>query len=162
MSTKAFLFSRRTTRSAFVLVAVFMGAVCIAQKAPEHTYAIGFSAPITLAQDKFIHEALRSQDPDALVWINASERNALTSVHAALDRDQLQTDIAASGAVITYLGRPVADHPSQKSAEASTEVQLPIFKDTGDPATDNVRYELEKKAWIDAHPAAYELLTLPE
>jgi hypothetical protein len=145
-----------------VLIAVFTASICFAQKAPEHAYTIRFSEPISQPQEKFIHEALRNQDPDALVWIDAAEQQVLTRVHAPLDRDQLQADLLPSGAVIFYLGRPVADHPSQKSAEASTEMQLPAFKDTGDPATDNVRYELEKKAWIEAHPAQYDQLTLPE
>jgi hypothetical protein len=141
---------------------VFTNVIGFGQRAQEYVYTIRFAEPVTQMQEKFLHECLRSQDPDALVWINAAERNALTRVHAALDRDQLQTDMAASGAVITYLGRPVVDHPLQKSVQPNGEVQLPVLKDTGDPATDNARYELEKKAWIEAHPDAYEQLTRPE
>ncbi len=150
-----------TGRSALVLCALLAFLIGHAQRAPEHAYTILFSTPIALAQEKFIHEALRSQDPDAQVWINAAEQNTLARVHAPIDRDLLQADLAPCGLVITYFGRPISDHPHMKSLPAG-DVAMPVFKDSGDPAVDNARYEVEKKAWVEAHPAAYQQLTAPE
>lgn len=154
-------FSPGMVRSALSLIGLLSTMLCLAQRAPELAYTIQFSTVIDQAQEKFIHEGLRSQDPDALVWINALEQNVLTCVHATLDRDQLQTALAPCGLVITYFGRPRADHAVAKSTSVDSEEPMPAFKDTGDPSLDNARYEVEKKAWIDAHPATYEQLTSP-
>ncbi len=149
-------------RPAFMVLAALCASACLAQKATEYAYTIAFTEPITQTHEKFILEGLRSQDPDALVWFNAAEQNVLTRVHSPLDRDQLQAFLLSCGAVITYLGRPVTDHVALKSSRNDMELGLPDLIDTGAPATDNVRYELEKKAWVEAHPTEYEQLTRPE
>ena len=134
-----------------------------AQKPMELDRIIEFSTPFTQAHSKFIHEGVTDQDPGALVWIDTSLQEVLLRVHVELDRDQLQQVLGQAGLTITYLGHPRHEVGSIRAAAPGGGGTKPVYVDTGDPATDNVRYELRKKNWIAVHPEEYlEAPTDPE
>ncbi len=141
-----------------LLTAVLILCACRAQaqKPSELDRVIEFSTVFSSAQSKFIHEGVTDQDPGALVWIDPAEQSVLLRVHVELDRDQLQTVVGQAGLQITYLGPPRRPLSPVKSMAASDTDAQPVYRNTGDPATDNARYEVEKKAWIEAHPDLYE------
>ncbi len=143
------------------LTGVLTGFQGLAQKPFEQEYLIRFSTTVSLLQQKFIYEGLRSQDPDALVWINPNEQNTLVRVHTPLDKNLLQASVDPSGLVIDYLGPVHGDQQQLKSVLESSEQELPQYKDTGDHGNDNARYETVKKAWIETHPVQYDQLNQP-
>ena len=126
------------------------------QKPLELDLMIEFSTVFDHAQEKFIHEGIRDQDPVALVWIDVAAQQVLVRMHSELDRVQLQAVIAAAGLHITYLGPPRIEADGLKSLSGNVNSAVPIYHDSGDPASDNARYELEKKAWIEARPELYQ------
>ncbi len=126
-----------------------------AQKAQEFDRIIEFASAFTEAQSKFIHEGVRDQDPGALIWVDVPAQQVLLRAHVVIDRMQLQAVVGAGGLVITYLGPPRIEAGALKSAGTMSRAEAPVYRNTGDPALDNARYEFEKKAWIEAYPERY-------
>ena len=125
-----------------------------AQKPFEFDRTIEFASAFDHAQEKFIHEGIRDQDPAALVWIDVTGQQVLVRVHVELDRAQLQAAVAASGLHITYLGPPRIEAEGLKSLNSTS--MAPVYRDSGDPASDNARYEIEKRTWIETRPDLYQ------
>ncbi len=163
MSTKAeFCSTRRTLPSMKALCTPvwFSGALLVAGlgvmpspgQAQELDRIIEFNTAFTRAQSKFIHEGVTDQDPGALVQIDPGTQNVLLRVHVELDRDQLQAVVGQAGLSITYLGPLRPEVGTVRTFYVQSADGPPVFRDSGDPAADNARYELEKKAWLIAHP----------
>jgi len=133
---------------------VFAASTVHAQKPGELDRVIEFATAFDVARSKFIHEGVTDQDPGAFVWIDPVVQSVLLRVHVELDRDQLQAVVGQAGLQITYLGPPRHEIGAVRASVSGT-VAAPVYIDTGDPATDNTRYELAKKTWIAAHPDLY-------
>lgn len=129
--------------------------IASAQKQVEVDRIIRFDGAFSASQSKFIHEGIRDQDPTALIWIDVAVQKVLFRAHSGIDREQLQAAVGVSGLQITYLGPPLHEANGQKSLVAGSDA-APTFHSTGDAAADNVRYEMEKRAWIEAHPDLYQ------
>lgn len=130
-------------------------SIASAQKPTEVDRIVRFDGAFSASQSKFIHEGIRDQDPAALIWIDVTAQKVLVRAHSELDREQLQAAVGVAGLQITYLGPPVHEANGQKSFAAASD-PAPAFYNTGDAAADNARYELEKRAWIEAHPDLYQ------
>lgn len=117
---------------------------------------VEFSTMFDQAGSKFIHEGVRDQDPGALIWIDVAVQQVLVRAHVELDREQLQAVVTGAGLHITYLGPPRMEADAAKSLRPTDGDQLPAYRNSGDPAADNARYEMEKKAWVQAHPDLYQ------
>jgi hypothetical protein len=132
----------------------------LAQKPEEHDLKITFTTPVSQAQAKFVHEGIRSQDPDPLVWLDMGAQSAIVRCHVVLDRNELQAVIAPSGLVIARITEIGAGTPTVRSTTDVNE-PMPEFIETGDEAMDDLRYELAKRAWVEEHPEGYQELTAP-
>lgn len=130
-------------------------SIASAQKWTEVDRIIRFDGSFSASQSKFIHEGIRDQDPTALIWIDVAVQKVLVRAHSELDREQLQAAVGIAGLQITYLGPPLHEANGQKSLAAGSDA-APTFYSTGDAAADNARYEMEKRAWIEAHPDLYQ------
>jgi hypothetical protein len=140
---------------ALLAALVCTGFTAVAQKPGELDRIVEFSTAFDQAQSKFIHEGVTDQDPGAMVWIDQAAQSVGMRVHIELDRDQLQAVVGQAGLQITYLGPPRHEVGAVRAA-ASGGGAAPVYIDTGDPATDNARYEVAKKTWIAAHPDLYQ------
>ena len=138
----------------------FNGVAAKAQKASEFDRVIEFASGFTEAQSKFIHEGVRDQDPGALIWMDVPAQQVLVRAHVVLDRGQLQAVVGIGGLEITYLGPPRVEADALRSTEPVPGGEAPVYRNTGDPASDNARYEMEKKAWIEAYPERYRQQSL--
>ncbi len=134
---------------------VFTAFTALAQKPGELDRIVEFSTSFDQAQSKFIHEGVTDQDPGAMVWIDQATQSVGVRVHIELDRDQLQAVVGQAGLHITYLGPPRHEVGAVRAA-VSGEGTAPVYINTGDPETDNARYELAKKTWIAVHPDLYQ------
>jgi hypothetical protein len=130
-----------------------------AQKTVEHDLKITFTTDVTAAQVKFVHEGIRAQDPDPLVWMDIGAHHALVRSLVAIDHDELQAAIAPSGLVIARIREIGSGAPMLKSSDGNEA--MPEFVGTGDQAMDDLRYELAKKAWVEEHPQHDHQLTAP-
>ena len=135
---------------------VLSGSSTVAQKPAELDRIVEFSTPFDQAQSKFIHEGVTDQDPGAFVWIDLPVQSVLVRVHVELDPVQLQAVVGQAGLHITYLGPARHEVDPVRSMASNASDTAPVYRDTGDPATDNTRYEMEKKAWITVHPDLYQ------
>ncbi len=142
-------------RCALLAAVLLTGLIALAQKPGELDRIVEFSTPFDQAQSKFIHEGVTDQDPGAMVWIDHAVQSVGLRVHVELDRDQLQAVVAQAGLHITYLGPPRHEVGAVR-ASVSGDGAAPVYINTGDPATDNARYELAKKTWIAVHPDLYQ------
>ena len=122
-----------------------------AQKAPELDQLIRFAAPLTLTQEKYIHEAIQGQEAGAQVWVDRPNAEAKVRAHVVLDRQTLETTWTAQGMQIIYIGPIVVGETTERSHAEVLPEGFPFFVDTGDPAADNATYEAAKAAWIAAH-----------
>ena len=138
----------------------FGGAASKAQKTLEFDRVIEFASVFSEAQSKFIHEGVRDQDPGALIWVDVPAQQVLVRAHLVLDRAQLQAVVGIGGMEITYLGPPRVDADALRSVDPVPGAEAPVYRNTGDPASDNARYEMEKKAWIEAYPDRYRQQSL--
>lgn len=156
------LASPQLMRAAMALIGFVCTLATFAQKPPELDYTITFTTVISLTQSKFIHEALRSQDPDAVAWVEQASHIALARTHVHLDPAEFQVAIAPSGLVVQQLSAISGGDPVIRNGlpPASSE-RMPEYQNTGDATRDNIRYEVAKRAWIDAHPDGYEQLKAP-
>lgn len=139
----------------FVVPMTFGALVTEAQMTSEFDRVIEFASAFSEAQSKFIHEGVRDQDPGALIWMDVPAQQVLVRAHVALDRVQLQAVVGMAGLEITYLGPPRIEADALRSSEPVADPEAPVYRNTGDPASDNARYEIEKKAWIEAYPERY-------
>ena len=137
-------------------ILAFVAFNTLAQKPGELDRIIEFSTPFDVAQSKFIHEGVTDQDPGAFVWIDHPVQNVLLRVHVELDPVQLQALVGQAGLHITYLGPPRHEVGSVRAMVPNGTGAAPVYNDTGDRVSDNVRYELEKKSWIAVHPELYQ------
>jgi hypothetical protein len=134
----------------------FVAFSAVGQKPEELDRIIEFSTPFDQAQSKFIHEGVTDQDPGALVWIDPVVQSVLLRLHVELDPVQLQAVVGQAGLHITYLGPPRHEVGAMKALVPNSTDAAPVYVNTGDPAKDNARYELEKKTWIAVHPDLYQ------
>lgn len=134
----------------------FMACGVRGQKPGELDRIIEFATPFDLAQSKFIHEGVTDQDPGAFVWIDPDVQNVLLRVHLELDPVQLQAVVGQAGLQITYLGPLRHEVGSVRAMVSNGTAEAPVYRNTGDPVKDNLRYESEKKTWIAAHPDVYQ------
>ncbi len=141
-------------RCALLAALLVTGLAAHAQKPGELDRIVEFSTSFDQAQSKFIHEGVTDQDPGAVVWIDQAAQSVGVRVHIDLDRDQLQAVVGQAGLHITYLGPPRHEAGAVRSAVPG-DGAAPVYIATGDPATDNARYELAKKNWIAVHPDLY-------
>lgn len=150
----------RSIRILLAVLAVVSVRSAMAQKPQDHHQVIQFTGPFDEAASKFIHEGVRDQDPTADVWIDVAVQSVLIRAHLQLDRAQLQAVVGQAGLQIAYLGAP---GNAVLRAGTADPFAAPVYRNTGDPAADNARYEAGKKAFIAAHPDQYEQqLTEPE
>ena len=73
----------------------------------------------------------------------------------------LQAVVGQAGLHITYLGPPRHEVDPVRSMASNASDTAPVYRDTGDPATDNANYEAAKASWIAAHQGMYESTTAP-
>ncbi len=139
----------------FAVPGTFGSSATEAQKTSEFDRVIEFASDFTEAQSKFIHEGVHDQDPGALIWMDVPAQQVLVRAHVVLDRGQLQAVVGMVGLEITYLGPPRIEADVLRSSEPARGADAPVYRNTGDPASDNARYEMEKKAWIEAYPERY-------
>lgn len=132
-----------------------------AQKAPELDQLIRFASPITLTQEKHIHEGIQGQEAGAQVWVDRPNSEVKVRAHVVLDREALEGTWTAQGMHIIYIGAIVVGEVVERTHRQVLPEDFPIFIDTGDPAGDNAAYDAAKAAWIAAHPGEYEYMSVP-
>lgn len=130
------------------LIALLGVRPCAAQKPLAELYFIHFTSPIALAQEKFVHEAVRSQDPDPVLVIEPAAQRLFVNTIAHLDRAQLQAGIEACGLVIDRFERISDEAPAERAQEIGLDMEAPVLVNTGDPVQDNARYDLLKKVFL--------------
>lgn len=150
-------FRERTFDLAVLVAILLLGeGSARAQKAAELDHLIRFVAPISSVQEKYIHEVLKSVEPDMGVWVDVPAQQVKVRSHVLLHREELQTAWNPAGLVIAYFGPIVTQHLEDR--EAVQRMTLPGFED-GRP--DPPGYQETKAAWIAAHPKEYEQLSDP-
>ncbi len=131
-----------------IVLSVCTASTLKAQQPAEHLYEIVFGTPITPSQEKFVHEGLRSQDPDPVVVVAHAEKKVWVGTSAILDQELFRDALAPGGLQITDF---VLIHESGRSsgADASgTNEALPEYVSTGDVQRDNSIYDLKKRLWL--------------
>ncbi len=130
----------------------------VAQKLMEEDQLIRFDQVMNGTQEKFIHEALRSQEPDMGIWVDRPNKQVKLRTHVVLDRSALENIWTPAGLVIVHMGPIGASHGIERAGTAPM-AGFPLFIDTGDPQGDAARYDSAKATWIQGHPKEYEVLT---
>ena len=126
------------------------------QKLAELDYLIRFAEPITVVQEKYIHDALQNHEPGLGVWVDRPYMQVKVRTHAALNAAELQTVWQPQGLNITFLGLLHSATEGTHGEAFVADDRMPVFVNTGDAVADNAAYELAKSSWIAAHPNAYE------
>lgn len=133
-----------------------------AQHAPLLAYRIDFTTVISQANSKFIYEGAKSQDPNAVVRIEPEAQFVLLYLQSSLDLDLFQASINGSGLVISQMMRLRNGARTERShVDQDPTTGLPAFVDTGDPAHDNLVYELAKRAWLENRSATQDEPAVP-
>lgn len=133
-----------------------------AQHAPLFAYRIDFTTGISQASSKFIYEGAKSQDPNAVVRIEPDAQFVLLYLQSSLDLDLFQASINGSGLVISQMARLRNGEWTERShVDQDPTTGLPAYVDTGDPAHDNLVYELAKRAWLESRSASQDEPAVP-
>lgn len=143
-------------------IAVGAGCLCcgvlMAQKPVEIDYSIHLAPAFTEAGTKFIHEALRAQDPSCRIWPDPPSQRVIVRTTVPLDRTAFEQAIAPGGAHVVSVDLLLPAGDSERRAMIMASMGFPVFVDTGDPELDQANYQAAKEAWINADPARYEAL----
>lgn len=139
-----------------ILLSFFPAVLSVAQKPLANVYFIHFSMVVSGTQEKFVHEAMRAQDPDPILVIDPPAQCAYVNTMARLDRTQLQSELNACGLIIDHFERIMDEAPVLRSERPRVIEAWPAYVSTGDPVMDNARYDLLKRVFIAEHPEAYE------
>lgn len=126
-------------------------AFASAQKAVEIDQLIRFAAPLTITQEKYVHEGIQGLEAGAQVWVDRPNAEAKVRAHIVLDRQALEGAWTTQGMQIIYIGPMVVGETTERSHPAGSPAGFPVYIDTGDPAADNAAYEEAKAAWLAAH-----------
>ncbi|MCB0790635.1 MAG: hypothetical protein H6595_01825 [Flavobacteriales bacterium] len=127
-----------------------------AQKTAPHDLLVQF-AGLNAEKEKFVYEALLAFDPDMLLSISIPLQRAKVRTVAAIDRNELEAQLAPQGIHVVHVDGPTGAGPEGRSAPAGAQ-GFPQYIDTGHPEQDADNYATAKAAWIDAHPEAYQQL----
>lgn len=129
-----------------------------AQKPVEIDYAIRVAPAFSGSQIKFVHEALRAQDPQCLIWPDAPGQRIVVRMVVPLNTAELQQLIAPAGLQVVGVDLILPDDAGPRKAMIMASMGFPLFVDTGHPELDQSNYQAAKEAWINADPARYEEL----
>lgn len=138
---------------ATVLLVLFNTEHCLAQRPLAELYYVHFASAVTPAQEKFIHEAVRSQDPDPVLVIERTAQRAFVNTVVHLDRAQLQAEVQVGGLVIDRFERIGDEALAERAVAAGLEMEAPELNNTGDPVQDNARYDLLKRVYLATRPS---------
>ncbi len=139
----------------FIVIAALSPSV-LGQKLAELDYLIRFAGPITVVQEKYIHDALQNHEAGLGVWVDRPYMQVKVRTHVALSATELQSVWQPQGLIITFLGPLHSASDRVNGQELNADERMPVFINTGDAEADNAAYELAKSAWIAAHPDEYE------
>ena len=126
------------------------------QKLAELDYLIRFSEPITVVQEKYIHDALQNHEAGLGLWVDRPYMQVKVRTHVALNAAELQTVWQPQGLNISFLGLLHSSTERSTGQAFVADDRMPVFVNTGDAMADNAAYELAKASWIAAHPNDYE------
>lgn len=144
-----------------ILAAVSCCVSCcslLAQKPVEIDIAIHLAPAFHEAQMKFVHEALRAQDPSCLIWPDLPTQRVIVRTVVPLDRAALEQAIAPVGLQVISADLVLPAGSAERKAMIMASMGFPAFIDTGNPELDQATYQAAKEAWINADPERYEEL----
>ena len=113
-------------RSFLLVLSLVFAQASSAQKTLERDYALQFSAGISVAQEKFLQEGLLDQDPGAKLWVDRPTNSALLRIVGEVDREALQTHVAASGLVISSCQQILTAQPDVLIGHGGTHDERPL------------------------------------
>ncbi len=136
-------------RSIILILAYFLGVSAGAQTAQTHHFLA--TAPIDPFSQKMAHVAMLEMDAHAILSFQNDELKVKASV--PLTDIALLDALNGSGSHVVYRTGQGPDR-----TVTSADARPPARVHTEDPAGDELRYELAKRAWIALHPEDYQRL----
>ena len=106
-------------------------------------------------QEKIVHASINDQDPSALVSIDVPGQRVKVRTSVVLDREALEPRLGAFGVSIISLSPITGPQSTERVSSAGSLSGFPVYVATGDPANDEAVYQMNKAAWVEAHPDLY-------
>ena len=126
-----------------------------AQKQPMYDFLMHVAGMDGRDQEKIVRASINDQDPSALVSIDVPGQRVKVRTSVVLDRHALEPMLGAFGVSIISLAPLVGSGPTERVSPAGTLPGFPVYVPTGDPANDEAVYQMNKAAWVEAHPDLY-------
>ena len=126
-----------------------------AQKQLPHDFMMLVAGMNGRDQEKIVHASINDQDPSALVSIDLPGQRVKVRTSVVLDRPAMEQMLGAFGVSIISLSPISGPQSTERASSAGSLPGFPVYVATGDPANDEAVHQVNKAAWVEAHPDLY-------
>ena len=109
--------------------------------------------------EKLVNEALNDWDAIDGFEVSCAAHRVKLSAHHPVSEGELTERLAGTGTALLWLAEVQAD--GSLAGPSYVAHAFPVYVDTGDPVGDNARYDMDKAAWLAAHPGWVDANTRP-
>ena len=142
-----------------ILVAILVllrGGALLSQGLDQNRYVVVIHELDDRLSAKQVTEAMVDFDADGTYLIDVPSRTLDLTIGRDLSRPELEVYLAPYGFTVSAFSNFGAMGGTGKMNGSDSPDGLSIFHYIGDPADDNLNYEIAKLNWIAAHPQEYQ------